>query len=131
MRLAHSGDNGLAIGGPDDDCVNFLLDQIFDLGNLAGHVATGVQHHGLDIGVFFGRSDEGLLIGRLIAVDAHVVLRDADLHRLGGRNAAPCDKRGGRGKCIEKFHFSPPRVTSLSQGRGSPAQSAASRASVD
>ena len=87
MRLAHGGDHRLAVGRPDDDRVDFLLDQVFHLRDLAGHVAARVQHDGLDVVIGLGRGDEGLFIGGLIAVDADVVLRDADGHGFGG--AAP------------------------------------------
>jgi hypothetical protein len=42
--LANGRDHGLAIGRPDDDGVDLLLDQILDLGDLAGDVAAGVKH---------------------------------------------------------------------------------------
>jgi hypothetical protein len=51
VGLAHGGDHGLAVGRPDDDRVDFLLDEVLHLRDLAGHVAAGVENDDLDIGL--------------------------------------------------------------------------------
>ena len=102
VGLPHHRDDRLAVGRPDDDRVDLLLDQVLHLRDLPGDVAAGVQHHGLDVRVGLRRLDEGLFVGGLIAVDADIVLRDADGHRLGGGGAGQaegcqrrtCGKRG-------------------------------------
>jgi hypothetical protein len=45
---------------PDDDRVDFLLDQVLDLRDLAGHVAAGVKNDRLDVVGLDSRGDEGL-----------------------------------------------------------------------
>jgi hypothetical protein len=107
--LAHGGDHGLAVGRPDDHRVDVLLDEVLYLRDLAGHVAAGVQNDDFHVG-FFGGGDERLLIGRLVAVDAHIVLRDADRHRLRRSGTAQRDQRGraGQRKLSLIGHFFPP-----------------------
>src|SRR6056297_1698057 len=101
MGVAHGRDQSLTVRRPDDDGVDLLLDEILHLADLARHVATGVENDDLDIGVGVRRSDEGLLIGRLIAVDADIVLRDADPYRVG-RSSGREGQRAATGK--QKAH---------------------------
>ena len=42
MRFAHSRDHRFTVCWPDDNSVNFLLDQVFHLGDLASYVTTCV-----------------------------------------------------------------------------------------
>ena len=84
-----------------------LLDQVLDLRDLPGDVAAGVEHDGLDVRVLGGGRLEGLLVGRLVAVHADVVLGDADRDGLVLR-------RGDAGGCDECGRARPDAFASLS-----------------
>src|SRR6056297_1293185 len=100
MRLAHRRDHRFTVGWPDNDRIDLLLDQVFHLRDLPGHVTARVQHDSLDHVIGLGRSDEGFFIRGLIAVDADVVLRDANGHCVAVR-PGHC-RAGQRCRCNQR-----------------------------
>ena len=78
LGLPNVRDERLAIGRPDNNSINLLLNQVVHLTDLTSHIANGIEHDDSDIFLFFGGGFKGTLIGCLATIDTYIILGDTD-----------------------------------------------------
>ena len=98
----HGAGDGVGVNGVDDQDADALGDQVLDVGNLLGHIVTGVNHgqHQAQVGgslfsAFDQSDEEGVVLGRNRQADGTGSVALVGLHILFTVND---DAAGGEGQ---------------------------------